>query len=385
MSNVFSEIISFIKNIYKDKDIIPLHEPTFKGNEEKYVLDTIKSTFVSSVGEYVNLLEKKISAFTGMKGAVATVNGTQALYLALKISDVQPNDEVITQPLTFVATANAISYTGAFPIFLDVDKNTLGLSATELLNFIENDCEKTGGVLLNKKTKRKIKAVVPMHTFGHPCEIEKIAAICEKYDLSLIEDAAESLGSYYNSKHTGSFGKIGILSFNGNKTITTGGGGMLVTNDLNLAAKAKHLSTTAKVAHPYEFIHDETGYNFRMPNINAALGVAQMEYIDEILENKRKIAMQYKEFFKNIKGVQFVDEPENTKSNFWLNTILFNDPDDKINFLKTCIENKIMARSIWRPMHLLDMYKENYKNSLINTEFLYNSGVNLPSTPVFTS
>ena len=305
----YQPIIDFIRSLYPNREIVPLHEPYFGGNEKRYVLDCIESTFVSSVGKYVDRFEEMIRDFTGAKYAIATVNGTAALHIALKLAGVQQGDLVITQPLTFVATCNAITYCGAEPVFVDIDPETLGMSPDSLESWLGQNVDIVdkglGGLetqysklsqpsqpylAIHKATKRHIAACVPMHTFGHPCKIDRIVEICDRYNIPVVEDAAESIGSYYKGKHTGTFGKLGILSFNGNKTITTGGGGMILTDDNELGPLAKHITTTAKKPHPWKFEHDMIGYNYRLPNINAALGCAQMEMLPEILKNKRETA-----------------------------------------------------------------------------------------------
>jgi perosamine synthetase len=297
MCNSHQAVIEFIRELYKAEEFVPLHEPRFFGNEKKYLSECIDSTFVSSVGKFVNHFESMICEFTGSQYAVATVNGTAALHIALKLVGVEPGDEVITQPLSFIATCNAISYSNAKPVFVDVDLDSMGMSPQGLRTFLSLNTHQESGHCLNITTGKKISAVVPMHTFGLPCRIEEIKQICQEYNIPLVEDAAESLGSYLKGKHTGTFGKVGILSFNGNKTITTGGGGMIITNDLDLAKRAKHITTTAKIAHPYELIHDEVAYNYRLPKINAALGCAQMESLSALLKSKREIAYEYGNFF----------------------------------------------------------------------------------------
>ena len=295
---MFEDVISFIQNTYKTKEFIPLHEPRFIGNEKKYLNECIDSTFVSSAGKFVDEFEEKIASYTGAKYAIATSNGTSALHVSLLLANVEQNDEVITQPLTFVATCNAIRYCGAQPIFVDVDRDTMGLSPSALKEFLENNTSVKKQQCVNNKTGRVIKACVPMHTFGHPCRIDEIKDICNKYYIFLIEDAAESVGSFYKDKHTGSFGQVGVMSFNGNKIITAGGGGCILTSDKRLAKKAKHLTMTAKVPHKWDFNHDMVGYNYRMPNLNAALLVAQLENLDNFIHSKRKLANMYEDFFK---------------------------------------------------------------------------------------
>jgi perosamine synthetase len=304
---LFQSIVEFTRTIY-GPDFITLHRPVFEGNEKKYLIDCIDSNFVSSVGARVVEFEQQIAAFTGAKYAVATVNGTAALHVALELIGVARDDEVITQALTFIATCNALSYAGAHAVFVDVDRDTMGLSPVALQTFLSMHAEIRNGRVFNKSTGRRIAACVPMHTFGHACRIEEIVHICDQYGIAVVEDAAESLGSYVGTRHTGNFGKVATLSFNGNKIITTGGGGMIITNDAEIAARAKHLTTTAKKPHPYEFVHDEVGYNYRLPNLNAALGCAQMEQLPGFLAVKADLAQRYANFLNGI-GVQFVQAP----------------------------------------------------------------------------
>ena len=375
---MFEKTIKFIQEAYNTTEFLPLHEPVFFGNEKKYLNECIDSTFVSSVGKFVDRFEQMVAEYTGAKYAVATVNGTAALHIALKLVGTDKNAEVITQPLTFIATCNAISCCNAKPVFVDVDKDTMGLSPESLKAFLETETIQKNGMCYNKITDKQITAVVPMHTFGHPCRIDEIAAICDAYNIALVEDAAESLGSYYKSQHTGTFGKVAAFSFNGNKTITAGGGGMIITDDEALAKHAKHLTTTAKVPHPYEYIHDEIGYNYRLPNLNAALGCAQMETLDTILQNKRKLAAQYSDFFIK-QNIDFVRESQNAKANYWLNAILLKDKDEKDLFLKETNENGVMTRPIWALMNKLDMFKTCQKTDLSNALWLEERVVNIPS------
>ena len=320
-----------------------------------------------------------VAEFTGAKKAVVCVNGTNALQMALILADVQPGDEVITQALTFVATVNAISYCGASPIFLDVDMDTLGLSPTAVRRWLEHNAEIRDGSCYNKTTGKRIRACVPMHTFGHPIHLDEMIAVCKDYDLDLIEDAAESLGSFYKGKHTGTFEKVGVLSFNGNKTITTGGGGMLLFNDEALAIKAKHLTTQAKLPHKWAFEHDAIGYNYRMPNINAALGCAQMEELENILKNKRETALAYKQFFSWIKGIDFIDEPADCNSNFWLNAVMLKDIEMRDAFLEELNAAGVMVRPIWELMNRLPMFMEAQCDGLENSQCLADSVVNITS------
>ncbi|MCG3711707.1 LegC family aminotransferase [Aliarcobacter butzleri] len=374
-------IVDFIKQTFKTREFIPLHEPKFIGNEKKYLNECIDSTFVSSVGKYVDRFEKEFASFVGAKYAIATVNGTAALHISLILADVKRDDEVITQPLTFIATCNAISYIGAKPIFIDVDLDTLGLSPSSLKNFLETNCEIKDNKCINKTTKSQIKACVPMHTFGHSCKIDEIKEICDKWYITLVEDAAESLGSFYKDKHTGTFGKIGAFSFNGNKIITSGGGGVIVTDDEALAKRAKHITTTAKIPHPYEYVHDETAYNYRLPNLNAALLVAQMENLDKFLENKRELANIYKDFFAS-NSIKFVQEPKNSKSNYWLQAIILDDVQKRDEFLEFTNKNGVMTRPIWKLMNELEMYKDCQKDNLKNAKYLEQRVVNIPSSVI---
>jgi len=368
------KIIDFIKTLYK-KDIVALHEPVFIGNEKKYVNECIDSTFVSSVGEFVEKVEKEFAKYVKSKYAIAIVNGTSALHIALEVIGVKNNTEVITQPLSFIATANAIKYCKADPIFLDVDLDTLGLSPKALKDFLEKNCILKNNQCINTNTNKVIKACVPMHTFGHPCRIDEIVSICNEWNIEVVEDSAEALGSFYKNKHVGTFGKVGIFSFNGNKIITSGGGGMVVTDDEYIAKKIKHLTTTAKISHPYEYIHDAIGYNYRMPNINAALLLAQLENINLFLNKKRELAKIYNDFFKSI-DIKFITEPKNAKSNYWLNAIMI---DNKKEFLEYSNKNGVMTRPIWRLINKLDMYK-NYQTDLLkNANYLEKVVVNIPS------
>lgn len=377
---MFKQTVDFIKTQFPDQDFIPLHEPRFIGNEKKYLIDCVDSTFVSSVGKYVDDFEKQMAAYTGAKYAVACVNGTAALHMAMIVAGVKQNDIVITQPLSFIATCNAIAYIGASHLFVDVDMDTMGLSPEKLKSYLlENAIKKTDGFTYHKTTGQKISACIPMHTFGHSCRIDELATICKEYTISLIEDAAESIGSFYKGKHTGTFGLLGTFSFNGNKTITCGGGGAIVTDDITLAKKAKYLTTQAKVPHRWEFVHDEIGYNYRMPNINAALMVAQLESLNYFLENKRQLANSYKEFFKGTE-LQFVEEPSGSRSNYWLNAILLSDRNKRDEFLHYTNDNGIMTRPVWRLMNKLVMFKDAMHGDLSNSQMLEDRLVNIPSS-----
>jgi degT/dnrJ/eryC1/strS aminotransferase len=375
------EIIDFIRKTFNTDKFILLHEPRFIGNEKKYLNDCIDSTFVSSVGQYVDRFEKYFAKIVGSKYAVATVNGTSALHISLILAGVKSDDEVITQPITFVATCNAVSYIGARPVFTDVDLDTMGLSPQALKNFLEANCEIIDSKCINKTTGRQVKACIPMHTFGHPCKIDEIKEICDAWHIVLVEDAAESLGSYYKGRHTGTFGKVGAFSFNGNKIVTSGGGGAIVTDDENLAKRAKHITTTAKIPHAYEYVHDEVAYNYRLPNLNAALLVAQLEQLDKFLISKRDLADKYKEFFSN-RNIKFVEEPKNSKSNYWLQTIIFDDVGQRDEFLEFSNKNGVMTRPIWRLMNELDMYRNCQKANLENAKFLEQRVVNIPSSVI---
>jgi len=375
---MFDGVVQFIQNIYKTTEYIPLHEPLFIGNEKKYLIECVDSTFVSSVGKFVDEFEKKIADYVGVDFAVATSSGTSALHIALLLANVMENDEVISQPLTFVATCNAISYCGAKPIFIDVDKDTMGLSPSALRDFLEKNTFIKDHQCINNRTGKVIKACIPMHTFGHPCRIDKIKDICDEYCIALIEDAAESLGSLYKNKHTGTFGQIGTMSFNGNKIITAGGGGCIVTNDEILAKKAKHLTTTAKVPHKWEFSHDMIGYNYRMPNINAALLVAQLENLDNFVHRKRRLAHMYEDFF-NDTSYSFVKEPIKSKSNYWLNSIVLNNKQQRDEFLNETNSQNVMTRPIWTLMNKLPMFERAQCGDLKNSEWLEDRVVNIPS------
>jgi perosamine synthetase len=374
-------VISFIRNVFKEeKEFIPLHAPTFNGNEKKYLMETIDSTFVSSVGAFVTKFEKDFAEYTGAKYAIACVNGTNALHIALVLNDVKQHDEVLSQSLTFIATANAISYCLANPVFIDVDKDTLGMSPIALQNFLEKNAEiKQDGFTYNKTSGRRIKACVPMHTFGFPLRIDEIAEICKTWNIALVEDAAESLGSYYKGKHTGRFGAIGVFSFNGNKTITCGGGGALITDDEAIAIKAKHLTTQAKLPHAWKFSHDEIGYNYRMPNLNAALICAQMEQLNGFLENKRELANTYINYFSQT-NIQFVTEIENAKANYWLNAILLNNEQERDAFLKETNDKAVMTRPVWDLMSTLPMFKHCQHDDLKNSQWIAERLINIPSS-----
>jgi aminotransferase in exopolysaccharide biosynthesis len=366
------------KLIFGD-DFIPLHRPVFEGNERQFLIDCIDSNFVSSVGAKVTEFEEKVAEFTGSKYAIATVNGTAALHVAIQLSGVKPGDEVISQALTFIATCNAISYAGAKPLFVDVDLDTMGLSPVALRNFLEKNAEKRPEGTFNKSSGKRISACVPMHTFGLPCRIKEITSICTDWNIALVEDAAESLGSYVGNRHTGTFGEMATLSFNGNKVITTGGGGMIITDDADLAKRAKHITTTAKVPHSYEFVHDEIGYNYRMPNLNAALGCAQMERLDDFLSIKNKLADQWCEFFDG-QNINFCNAVEGSKANYWLNAIVLDSRMDRDKFLEFTNDNGVMTRPVWQLMSQLEMFKDCQTDGLKNSLWLQDRVVNIPSS-----
>lgn len=376
---MFEKEISFIKSLF-NKENIPLHEPCFIGNEKKYLLECIDSGFVSSVGEFVSRFEEALKEKTNARFVIATNTGTAALHIALLANSIDENCEVITQSISFVATANAIAYTGARAVFLDIDENTLSLSPKALENFLENHTYQKDGFTYNKTTHQCIKACVVMHTFGLSAHIKAIKELCEKYNIILIEDAAEALGSTYENKALGTFGKCGILSFNGNKIITGGCGGAILSDDKNLAKLARHLSTTAKIPHTYEYNHDMIGYNYRLCNVNAAILLAGLENLELFLENKRELAKIYKDFFKNNDKCKFIDEKSNEKSNFWLNTLLFKDENLRNVFLEECLKNNIFARPVWKSLPSLKAFQNCQNDELINTKNLEKRLVNLPSS-----
>jgi len=381
-AGVYTEIVARIREIFGQEGFIPLHEPRFWGNERKYVLDAIDSTFVSSVGEYVNRFEAEICAITGASHAIATVNGTAALHIALRLAGVAPGDEVLTQALTFVATANAIQYCGAESVFLDVDRNTLGLSPVSVEAFLEGSTIRDArGRVVNRRTGRRIAACVPMHTFGHPGRIDVLVEVCDRWGIPVVEDAAESIGSTYVGRMTGTFGRLGIYSFNGNKTVTCGGGGAIVTDDEALAKRAKHVTTTAKVPHAWEFRHDDVGYNYRLPNLNAALACAQLEQLAAFVERKRWLAGEYARLFAEV-GVTFVTEPPGARSNYWLNAVILPDRDARDEFLRVTNAAQVMTRPIWRLMNELPMYADCEIDGLENSRWLEERVVNIPSSVV---
>ncbi|EJJ3393342.1 aminotransferase LegC [Campylobacter coli] len=376
---MFKKEISFIKSLF-NKENIALHEPCFIGNEKKYLLECIDSGFVSSVGEFVTRFEEALKEKTKARFVIATNTGTAALHIALLANGIDENCEVITQSISFVATANAIAYTGAKPVFLDIDENTLSLSPKALEHFLENQTYQKDNLSYNKTTHKPIKACVIMHTFGLSAHIKALKELCEKYHILLIEDAAEALGSTYENKALGTFGKCGILSFNGNKIITGGCGGAILSDDENLAKLVRHLSTTAKIPHPYEYDHDRIAYNYRLCNINAAILLAGLENLELFLENKRELAKIYKDFFKNHDKCKFIDEKSNEKSNFWLNTLLFKNENLRNIFLEECLKNNIFVRPVWKSLPSLKAFQNCQSNELINTKKLEKRLINLPSS-----
>ena len=383
MKRSFSKIFSFTREFYEVFDEkIPLHEPVFFGNEKKYVNDAIESTFVSSVGKYVNLFEKNFSEYTKSNKSVAVVNGTSALQVCLRLCGVKSGDEVLTQSITFIAPANAISYLNAKPIFLDVDIDTLGLSPKSLNDFLNEFGDKRQNGTFNKKTGKRIAACMPMHTFGFIGRIDEIVTICDDWNIPVIEDSAEALGSKYKGKNAGSYGKMSAFSFNGNKIITTGGGGMIVTNSDKLGLEAKHITTTAKISHKWEYDHDNVGYNFRMPNINAAIGCAQLENIEKILHNKSLLHFEYQYLFSEI-GIELVKPPKNNTWNYWLNCVKLNDRRERDLFLKESHKNGILNRPVWKLLFKLDMYSSCQKDSQKNSIFLEDRIVNIISSAKF--
>lgn len=376
-----NKLVNLVQDIYQTKEFIPLHAPTFSGNEKEYVNNTLDSTFVSSVGMYVEQFEQQIEQFTGSAKAIATVNGTAALHTALYMAGVKSGDLVITQALTFVATCNALYHMGAEPVFVDVSNTSLGLCPKALEQYLnDNAVLNNDGLCEDKNTAQIYRAVVPMHTFGHPVELDELIAVCSKWSIALVEDAAESLGSYYKGKHTGTFGDFSAISFNGNKVITTGGGGMVLCKTIEDGLHTKHVTTTAKVPHPYEFFHDEAGFNYRLPNLNAALGCAQMEVLPKYLKQKRLLANHYADFF-NGTDFSFVNEPEYAQSNYWLNAIICPDSDSREIFIKETNAQGVMTRPIWKLMHRLPMFENAKRGDLSVSEWVEANLVNIPSSP----
>lgn len=376
---MFEGLVGFVREIYQTDAFIPLHEPRFGGNEKRYLNDVIDSTFVSSVGPYVGEFERKIAEFSGAKHAVATVNGTAALHIALLLAGVRPGDEVVTQAATFVATCNAIAYCGAESVFIDIEAATLGLAPAALTEFLERGCERRDGSVYNKTSGRRIAACLPMHVFGHPCDMAGLLTVCDGYGIPVVEDAAEALGSRIGERHCGTFGRLGVLSFNGNKIITTGGGGMILTDDDDLARQAKHLTTTAKLAHAWKFEHDQIGYNYRMPNLNAALGLAQLEQLPAFVETKRALAGRYLDWAR-ANGAEIVQEPAGARSNYWLNALLLDDAAQRDAFLEYSNAHGVMTRPLWTLMPDLPMYRHCQTDGLSQSRRLAERLVNLPSS-----
>lgn len=381
MNKPWMQFVESVKAMY-GKEFVPLHEPTFNEKELEYVTDCVKTGWVSSVGAYVTRFEEDLAKYVGVKRAVAVVNGTAALHIALKVAGVEADDEVLMPSLTFIATANAVTYCNAIPHFIDVHEDTLGVDPFKLDTYLTDIAEIRNGELYNKESNRRIKALVPMHTFGHAVHVDELLALAEKYHLVIVEDAAESLGTYYKGKHTGSFGKVNAMSFNGNKIITTGGGGAILTDDEELADFAKHLTTTAKVAHKWEYVHDEIGYNYRMPNLNAALGCAQLEKIDKFLSNKKQLITKYEKLVADLEGVHLFQQPLHSNSNYWLQTLVLDDSLNRDDVLAFLNEHGVMSRPIWQPMHELEMFKACPMMDLAVTEMLKKRIVNIPSTPI---
>jgi aminotransferase in exopolysaccharide biosynthesis len=376
---MFEDVVDFIKKIYGTDGPIPLHAPVFTGNEKRYLMDCIDTTYVSSVGQYVSRFEDVVRDYVGARYAVAVVNGTCALHMALLLLGVKSDDEVLIPVLTFVATANAVSHCGARPVLVDCERETLGMSVDKLEEFLQaNAFIDDDGFCCNSQTGRRIAACLPVHIFGHPARVDLIVDICEEFRIPVLEDAAESLGSRYKGRHTGTFGKVGVLSFNGNKIVTTGGGGMIVTDDLPLAQRARHISTTARITHQWEFIHDEVGFNYRMTNVNAAVGCGQMENIDFFIRDKRELAQRYQEFFGR-RGIECLAEPPDCFSNYWLNAIILQDEDERDRFLEFTNRQGIMTRPVWRLMTRLVMYEDCQSTNLDTAQWLEKRVVNIPS------
>ena len=383
MSQIAQNVYKALLQVLPSKSFINLHEPSFTGNEWSYVKECLDTGWVSSVGKYVNRFENDLAEYTGVKHAVATVNGTAALHICLKLVDVKPNDEVLLPAITFIATANAICYCKAIPHFVDCAEDTLGLCPRKLEKYLNEVTEIQSGQCINQQTNRRIKAVVPMHTFGHPVDLDPLAEVCEKYHLDLIEDAAESLGSFYKGRHTGTWGKVSALSFNGNKIITTGGGGAILTDDKHLAKRAKHITTNAKIPHQWEYVHDQIGYNYRLPNINAALGCAQLEKLPAYLKSKRELAKRYQTVFEKVDGVRIFTESKEAHCNYWLNVLLLDEKfySEQDSILKITNNNGIMTRPVWKLLPKLPMFNNSPKMNLSVAESLERRLINLPSSP----
>jgi perosamine synthetase len=375
-----TEVVAAVRRAAGREGSVPLHEPELSGNEKAYVADCIDSTYVSSVGAYVGKFESMLCQATGSKHAIACVNGTAALQVALQIAGVGRGDEVIMPALTFVATANSASFIGAVPHFIDCERKTLGIGAKALAKRLAAIAERTDGVVRNRETGARIAAIVPMHTFGHPVDLQAVGEIAGQWGIPLVEDATEALGSLYQNRHLGTFGRLAALSFNGNKIITTGGGGAILTDDGELAARTKHLTTTAKQPHRWAFNHDEVGYNFRLPNINAALGCAQLEQLGRFVDSKRRLAERYRRAFAGVAGIEVFVEPEGARSNYWLNTLLVDEAGRRDELLGALNEAGLMARPVWTLMHRLAMYSDCPRGSLGVAEDLEQRIINVPSS-----
>lgn len=367
-----------------EKFPVALHEPQFTGNEWTYVKECLDTGWVSSVGKFVDRFEEELATFTGVKRAVAVVNGTAALHTCLNLVGVQPGDEVLVPSLTFIATANAVHYCGAIPHFIDSDIHTLGVDPVKLESYLNDITHVQGDLCTNRITGRVLRAVIPMHTFGHPVDLDRLADVCERYRITMIEDAAESLGSYYKRRHTGNWGRVSALSFNGNKVITTGGGGAILTNDENLGRLAKHLTTTARVPHPWNLAHDMIGFNYRLPNINAAVGCAQLEQLPTFLVRKRALAERYKKEFAYVKGITFITEPAHATSNYWLNALLLDESTagQRDVLLEVTNKNGIQTRPTWTLMHRLPMFSQNPRMDLTTAENISRRLINIPSSSI---
>ena len=381
-SNIKKKILIAIKNITKNKSK-KLHEPIFMGNEKKYLNHCIDTGYVSYKGKFVRIFENKIIKYTRSKFAIPIINGTSALHILLKIYNINSAHEVLLPSTSFVAVANAVLYCNSTPHFVDSEMSTLGIDPDKLRNYLTNTTKIEDNKCINKKTGKVIKALIAVHVFGIPCKILDLKKICKEFNLILIEDAAEAIGSFYKGKHLGLFGDAAILSFNGNKTITSGGGGCILTKNKKIAEAAKHLTTTAKLKHKWEYLHDQVGYNYRMPNINAAVGCAQLENIFRILRSKRKNFLHYKEFFKNEKNFFLLNEPDKCKTNFWLIALILKKPNLQLKniVLSYLYKNGYECRPIWKPLHRLPMFKKNPRDNLLVTEKIYKSVINLPSSP----
>ena len=381
-SDFVNQVVEAIRSVVGPKPVA-LHEPTFDGNEWKYLQECLDSSYVSSVGKFVDKFEEELAEYTGAKYAISVVNGTSALHIALKLAGVRPGDEVLVPALTFVATANAVAYCGATPHFVDSEERTLGIDALKLRSYLNSIAAINSNQCINKVTGKVVRAIIPMHTFGHPSDLEILLSIAHDFKIALVEDAAESLGSYFDGQHTGTFGLLGTLSFNGNKTITTGGGGALLTNDINLAREAKHLTKTAKVPHSWEFRHDQVGYNYRMPNLNAALGCAQLEKLPSKLEAKRDLFGRYKRAFKDLKGIQLFVEPDRCESNYWLQTLLLDEiKSSHLNLiLETTNDAGIGTRPAWALLNELAPFSGSPRSDLSTAQSLSRRIINIPSSP----